>query len=310
VVTGTDRNAIGMMRGLVAAGYRLPGDQAVVGFDDITATRYVVPSLASVRQPLGAPAEAMLQPVVEALFRLGAQPQTIGEIAQAVRTYAPAVTAPAVTAPAVTADAVAAAPVDVPAAGRGDVPAGGAAAVRRVERGVQQLVLQLAHAQARMQFDDITYLQGMLNTQYELGMDLLRSHEQDPRRLGWLGRTSVRGGSLGLWQESPQPPAPIRCCGSSATSGPAGRWRSPRPGRPHEPTAPVRVFPSRPVPDVAEASGASCSWFRSQRRQGLGDAGRRWADPGANPAGARADEPGGRAAGRRARPEGDAAVPA
>lgn len=32
-------------------------------------------------------------------------------------------------------------------------------------------------------------------------MDLLRSHEQDPRLLDWLRRTTWRGGSLGLWQQ-------------------------------------------------------------------------------------------------------------
>ncbi len=34
-------------------------------------------------------------------------------------------------------------------------------------------------------------------------MDLLRSHEEDPRSLQWLERTSVRGGCLGLWSETP-----------------------------------------------------------------------------------------------------------
>src|SRR5688572_22051749 len=52
VVCGTDTNAIGVMNALVAAGYRLPADQAVVGFDDMVAAEYTTPSLASVRQPL------------------------------------------------------------------------------------------------------------------------------------------------------------------------------------------------------------------------------------------------------------------
>src|ERR1041385_477008 len=40
IVMGTDRNAIGLIRYLTAAGYELPRELAVVGFDDIADTRY------------------------------------------------------------------------------------------------------------------------------------------------------------------------------------------------------------------------------------------------------------------------------
>ena len=36
VLTGTDFNAIGLLGELTAAGYRLPGDQAVIGFDGVS----------------------------------------------------------------------------------------------------------------------------------------------------------------------------------------------------------------------------------------------------------------------------------
>jgi len=52
VVCGNDNNALGLMRALQHAGVRLPGDQAIVGFDDVNAAVYLSPSLTSVRQPL------------------------------------------------------------------------------------------------------------------------------------------------------------------------------------------------------------------------------------------------------------------
>jgi diguanylate cyclase (GGDEF)-like protein len=52
VVTGNDLNAIGLVETLTAAGLDLPGDQAVIGFDDTEAAAFLVPTLSSVRQPL------------------------------------------------------------------------------------------------------------------------------------------------------------------------------------------------------------------------------------------------------------------
>ncbi|WP_433795834.1 diguanylate cyclase domain-containing protein [Actinoplanes sp. CA-252034] len=54
IVLGTDRNAIGLIGRLQAAGYELPRDLAVVGFDDIADAAYLRPALSSVRQPLDA----------------------------------------------------------------------------------------------------------------------------------------------------------------------------------------------------------------------------------------------------------------
>jgi diguanylate cyclase (GGDEF)-like protein len=52
IVLGTDRNAIGLIQRLGAAGYELPRELAVVGFDDIVDAQYLRPSLSTVRQPL------------------------------------------------------------------------------------------------------------------------------------------------------------------------------------------------------------------------------------------------------------------
>jgi diguanylate cyclase (GGDEF)-like protein len=52
VLTGNDRNAVGLIRVLTAAGLDLPADQAVIGFDDTEAGARLTPSLTSIRQPL------------------------------------------------------------------------------------------------------------------------------------------------------------------------------------------------------------------------------------------------------------------
>ncbi|MEV0900501.1 GGDEF domain-containing protein [Actinoplanes sp. NPDC049802] len=53
IVLGTDRNAIGLITRMRAAGFDVPRELAVVGFDDIPDAAYLRPALASVRQPLG-----------------------------------------------------------------------------------------------------------------------------------------------------------------------------------------------------------------------------------------------------------------
>jgi diguanylate cyclase (GGDEF)-like protein len=65
VVAGTDRNAIGLLRALTAAGLSCPGDVALTGFDDMEVAAYLDPSLASVRQPL----EVMAAKAVELLLQ-------------------------------------------------------------------------------------------------------------------------------------------------------------------------------------------------------------------------------------------------
>jgi diguanylate cyclase (GGDEF)-like protein len=154
MVIGTDRNAIGLIQRLAAAAYELPAELAVVGFDDIADTRFVVPSLASVYQPLD---------------QLGALAFTLFAALLAGE--------------------------DVPAGPR-YVPT---TFVQRDSCGCPSAGLQLSETQARHQFDDNAYLQMTLNIQYELAVELLRTHEQDPRELAWLGRTPALGGCLGMW---------------------------------------------------------------------------------------------------------------
>ena len=67
IVMGTDRNAIGLIRRFGEAGYDLPRELAVVGFDDIADATYLRPSLSTVRQPLdllGAAVHALARDLV------------------------------------------------------------------------------------------------------------------------------------------------------------------------------------------------------------------------------------------------------
>ncbi len=50
VVTATDLNALGFMEAMQTAGYRIPEDIAIVGFDDMPIAQSASPSLSSVRQ--------------------------------------------------------------------------------------------------------------------------------------------------------------------------------------------------------------------------------------------------------------------
>lgn len=50
IVAATDLNALGIMQALQQAGYNVPGDVAVIGFDDVPLAQSVKPSLSTVRQ--------------------------------------------------------------------------------------------------------------------------------------------------------------------------------------------------------------------------------------------------------------------
>lgn len=106
------------------------------------------------------------------LYRLNPRPETIVEIVRHVRGYAR----------------------DVVAARTAED-----GARYRVEDCVHEVILALAQVQAGRLFDSSDYFKATVDAQYEVSVDLLRSHEEDPRGLGWLDRTTARGGCLGLW---------------------------------------------------------------------------------------------------------------
>ncbi|MBQ3705371.1 MAG: LacI family DNA-binding transcriptional regulator [Clostridia bacterium] len=70
-----DEIAIGAMRALAEAGYRIPEDVAVVGFDDISATEYVSPPLTTVQVPKAALGEAAVIRVIQLIEGKNLQPQ-------------------------------------------------------------------------------------------------------------------------------------------------------------------------------------------------------------------------------------------
>jgi len=58
--------AIGLLKGLVESGVRVPEEASIVGFDDLPEARYVAPSLTTIRQDIPAKAQA----AVDALLQL------------------------------------------------------------------------------------------------------------------------------------------------------------------------------------------------------------------------------------------------
>ncbi|NLT56793.1 MAG: EAL domain-containing protein [Actinomycetales bacterium] len=103
------------------------------------------------------------------------------------------------------------------------------AMVHRVEDCLQQITLTLSRAQTLHQFDSGTSFFSTLSTQYAVSMDLLRSHERDPRSLTWLRRTGARAGCLGLWpSQHPDASAVLDIVGSFDRETPEPAHRSRR----------------------------------------------------------------------------------
>lgn len=169
VLAGTDLNAIGMIRVFAAAGCRLPGDQAIVGFDDLSGASFTDPRLTTVRQSLFQVGSTAAEVLLSAIDGTGG-----GSVRHKVATHL-----------------VVRESCGCPAT---EFPGSQADAVRSPET---------LRAEARSQYQERTRLQHALSSQYDISLDLLRSHEEDPRQLGWLRRTSARAGCLGLWTETP-----------------------------------------------------------------------------------------------------------
>jgi diguanylate cyclase (GGDEF)-like protein len=152
IVLGTDRNAIGLADRFSAAGYDLPGELAIVGFDDIADASYLRPSLSTVRQPLDALGSVVYRLLTD--LTADSSPKT---------RYVPT------------------------------------SFVQRDSCGCPPRGLPVSEPESRALFGQVQYLQSTLNIQYELGIELLGTHERDPRALEWLGRTPAIAGSLGMW---------------------------------------------------------------------------------------------------------------
>jgi diguanylate cyclase (GGDEF)-like protein/PAS domain S-box-containing protein len=278
VMAATDINAIGIMQALTAAGFELPRDQAIVGFDDIDAATFVRPALSSIRQDFGGLGRLAAGLLLDKLAGLDvANGQHEAPTSFVVRESCGCTNAMAASVPVRRAKRSAAArqrglqheldrtlTADSGASGRAAIVAAAAIVIgRTIEaaakgedgppeallreglealyqrsprnqtvRGVMEVarefgaeVVALRHddsgegaqrvadqiirltmlmsaIHSNDQFNATAYFQNALGTQYAVAMDLLRSHEEDPRSLHWLERTSVRGGCLGLWSEA------------------------------------------------------------------------------------------------------------
>jgi LacI family transcriptional regulator len=75
VVAANDQMAIGVMRVLARAGVRVPGQVAVVGFDDIYAADLFEPQLTTVHQPMRALGERACARLMERVAKPGLPPQ-------------------------------------------------------------------------------------------------------------------------------------------------------------------------------------------------------------------------------------------
>ncbi|WP_051799709.1 EAL domain-containing protein [Catenuloplanes japonicus] len=216
ILLGTDANALGLVRALRAAGLRLPRDQAVIGFDDRQAASYTQPRLTSVEQPM----ESIGAAAAEMLLRRLAGEQVADRIDVPTRLVIrescgctpgsrvldgpplPDEVIAAVVVPSVP-DRLRSLVSLLAQPGRPQELLEAAHQVHALRAGdPSALLLELMEAQGRAQFDEQTHLHRVLSTQYEVSLDLLRSHKQDPRALGWLGRTGVRAGALGVWRDT------------------------------------------------------------------------------------------------------------
>ncbi len=156
----TDYNAVGVVRRLTAAGYQLPKDQALVGFDNVTAAQHVVPNLSTVDanfDRIGEQAASLLFSILEG--------RTVPPEHRHVRNQPVTF--------------VARQSCGCPAEARTGTP-------------------------SKRLADENVYLESVLNMQYGICMDLIRS-DSDPGALDWLGRSRASSGCLGLWVPGEDP---------------------------------------------------------------------------------------------------------
>ncbi|WP_324291307.1 GGDEF domain-containing protein [Paractinoplanes pyxinae] len=77
--------------------------------------------------------------------------------------------------------------------------------VRRDSCGCPPSGLPVTEDLTRYLFGQVVSLQETLNVQHELGIDLLGAHDNDPREMAWLKRTTAFAGCLGLWRDGTVP---------------------------------------------------------------------------------------------------------
>ena len=77
LVCSCDAVAVGATRALIEAGYQVPGDCSVTGFDDLDIARYTTPSLTTVAQPLADIAATTARVLLLAVEQPGAAPEQI-----------------------------------------------------------------------------------------------------------------------------------------------------------------------------------------------------------------------------------------
>jgi diguanylate cyclase (GGDEF)-like protein len=162
------------------------------GAEAVAAAMTVRPTTVDVPGEVPGPVE--LDEVLADVYRLDPRPETVVEIAAQLREYA-------------------------------DDCLSGAEGSQGVdvEKQLWQVLLSLVRVQARIAHMDSGQYQGDASVRYEVSMDLLRSHEEDPRALRWLRRTGWRGGCLGLWRSSPAGPPTLEIVGMYDQLDPDGR---------------------------------------------------------------------------------------
>lgn len=89
----------------------------------------------------------------------------------------------------------------------------------RLDSCVAQLGLGLSRAGVVQQVAVNDHFQNAVWNEYEISMELLRSHEKDPRSLDWMAKTIARLGVLALWASGPDGPE-LEVVGSYDSRGP------------------------------------------------------------------------------------------
>ncbi len=68
VAAGNDQSAFGIVRGLLDAGLKVPGDISVTGFDDVPSSRYMYPPLTTARVPVRRMGELAIETLVDRII--------------------------------------------------------------------------------------------------------------------------------------------------------------------------------------------------------------------------------------------------